>query len=668
MGRRVRTPDGWGPPEPLGDVAAASADDPARVDAYVEHWFWLRAREAEAHGGRQAPPEGGVPARVPLPWPRSGGDWPRDRLRGLLLAVLADVQASPQDAVALHRDVYADLRADMGAYLRPDTLPGGRTGTVDPAPYLAPEARPGDGPACVVAVIDDAIPLAHPRLSVRAADGALVSRVASAWTMGARAWAPASEVPFGREWRGPEVDSLRAAHSDRGAGLDEEAMMRACGLWDAARGPLHAGGRRASHGAAVADLAAGMDPDDPAARQRPVIAVSLPPEVTRDTAGTFAPWFVLLAILHVLDRARRLAAELDSGPMPVAINLSYGVTAGSKDGGGLVEGLQGAVARADLPGIGPVRFVLPAGNHRQRRLRARVPKHGELSWQVPPDDATPSFLELWGPPQDTAPVPMRVRLRPPGGKAREARLAHGTASELTVGGRHMARAYLGLHRAPDGRTREVMTLALPATDEAADVRGPPGPWSLEVSGTGPFEAHIQRDDAIPGFGGGARQMRFADPDYAPHGPEGRPFPYDPPGAGWTRREGTINAWATGGAPAQVAVAGALPVAPPGPPWSPDAPPAGGGAPGKDAHYSGLPADAAGPDHPAALAMARAVCDLTPVTRGVRAAGGFAGATGRVTGTSVAAPQVTRAMADALAAGAAPGGPLRPDAPAERRGY
>ncbi len=662
----MRIPDGWGAPEPLGDAAAASADDRARVDAYVEHWFWLRAREAEARGGPPAPMEDAAPARVPLPWTRSGGDWPRDRLRGLLLAVLADVRAPPGGAIALHEEVYADLRRDMGAYLRPDTLPGSAPGKPDPAPFLAPAARPAEGPACVVAVIDDGIPLVHPRLSVRAPDGALVSRTASAWAMGARAGS--GEAPFGREWRGPQVDALRAAHAAPGAGVDEEALMRAAGLWDAARGPLHGGGRRASHGAAVADLAAGADPADPAARQRPVIAVSLPPEVTRDTAGTFSPWFVLLAILHVLDRARRLAVELERGPMPVAINLSYGVTAGSKDGGGMVEGLQRAVARAGLPGIGPVRFVLPAGNHRQGRLRARVPEGGALAWQVPPDDATPSFLEIWGPPLETAPPPMRAALRPPGGEAREVRLAHGTASELTAGGRHLARAYLGLHRAPDGRTREVMTLALPATDEAAAVRGPPGLWRLGVSGTGPFEAHIQRDDAIPGFGGGARQMRFADPDYAPHGPEGRPFPYDPPEAGWTRREGTINAWTTGGAPAQIAVAGAMPAAPPGPPWSPGAPPAGGGAPEGDAHYSGLPADAAGPDHPATRALSRAVCDLTPVTRGVRAAGAFAGGAVRAAGTSVAAPQVARALADALAAGADPCGPLRPRGPAERRGY
>ena len=554
--------------------------------------------------------------------------------------------------LSVHEAVYAELRENLSAYLRADTLPEGGVPGPEEAAFLHPDAAPDEGPACVVGVIDDAIPLAHPRFTVRAGPGAPArSRIASIWMMGAAAGG--GGVAFGREWRGTEIDGLLARHAATGAGIDEEALYRSAGVWRAARGPLHAGGRRAAHGAAVADLAAGTDPADPGARARPVIAACLPPEVTRDTSGTFAPWFVLLGTLHILDRARRLAEALGRPPLPVAINLSYGLTAGSKDGGGLVEGFQRIVAEEGVEGVGAVRFVLPMGNHRLGRLRARLPEGGgTLAWRAPPDDATPSFVELHGPPAEAAPGPLGFALTPPGGAPWRAELPHGTAAELTLRGRHLARAYCGLTRAPDGRLREVLTIAIPATDEDAEPRGSAGDWSLSVT-RGPFDAYVQRDDAVPGFGGGARQVRFAAA-----GPQG----------GSVLREGTVNAWATGDPPWQVAASGALPERPGGPPWARGAPPAGGEAPGPLAPYSAFPVGVHGEDDPVLMAGARAVTDRSPARRGVPAAGAFAGTRLRVSGTSAAAPQVTRALADALARGRAPSGPIRPPAPAERRGY
>ena len=465
--------------------------------------------------------------------------------------------------LSVHEAIYAELRENLSAYLRADTLPGGDVPGLPDVPFLHPDAAPEADGACVVGVIDDAIPLAHPRFTVRAGAGAPArSRIASIWMMGG---AHGGGVRFGREWRGTQIDALLCRHAVPGAGIDEEALYRSAGIWRAARGSLHGGGRRAAHGAAVADLAAGMDPADPAARQRPVIAACLPPEVTRDTGGTFAPWFVLSGTLHILDRARRLAEALGRAPLPVVINVSYGVTAGPKDGGGLVEGFQRIVAEQGVEGVGPVRFALPMGNHRLGRLRARLPEEGgTLAWHAPHDDATPSFVELYGPPADAPRGPLAFALAPPGEAPQRAELPHGTAAELTLRGRHVARAYCGLTRTSDGRLREVLTIALPATDEDAEPRGPAGRWRLTVA-RGPFDAYVQRDDAIAGFGGGARQVRLAGAD-----PQGAQI----------LEEGTVNAWATAGAPWQVAASGALPRRPGGPPWAPDAPPAGGSRPGR----------------------------------------------------------------------------------------
>ena len=569
--------------------------------------------------------------------------------------------------VAAHEAVFADLRENLAAFLRADTLnPAASAPGEDDGAFLHPEAAPRPGPACVVGVIDDAIPLALERLAVRGSDGALRSRIASAWMMGAPAGP--GEVRFGREWRGPAIDALLNGRRVPGAGIDEEAVYRGAGLWRAARGPLHAGGRRAAHGAAVADLAAGADPDDRAARQRPIVAACLPPEVTRDTSGTFAAWFVLLGTLHVLDRARRLAAALGRPPLPVVVNLSYGVTAGAKDGSGLVEGFQRLVAERGVAGVGPVRFVLPMGNHRQGRLRARLTDGATLRWQVPPDDATPSFVELRGPPLGAPPDPMTFALAPPGATPFETRLPHGTASELTLGGTHAARAYSGLARTPDGRFREVLTIALPPTDEAAGPGGRPGAWSLTVRGAGPFDAQVQRDDAVPGFGGGARQVRLVDDVWRSVDERGRAIHFDGPEDGPVLREGTVNAWATAGAPWQLAASAAYPARGEGPPWAGAGPGAGAASPGDLAPYSALPAGVRAADHLALAEGARAVADLSPCTRGVPASGAFAGARLRVSGTSVAAPQVARALADALARGESPTAPICPPAPSERPAY
>ena len=74
------------------------------------------------------------------------------------------------------------LRENLAAFLRADTLnPAASAPGEDDGAFLHPEAAPGPGPACVVGVIDDAIPLALERLAVRGSDGALRSRIASAW-------------------------------------------------------------------------------------------------------------------------------------------------------------------------------------------------------------------------------------------------------------------------------------------------------------------------------------------------------------------------------------------------------------------------------------------------------------------------------------------------------
>ncbi|MBM2578006.1 hypothetical protein JQC91_17000 [Jannaschia sp. Os4] len=545
-------------------------------------------------------------------------------------------------------EAFRPLSENLSAFLRPDSVhpraggPGDPRAThplaypdgpePDPHGFLSDGAVPEDEDFRILAVIDDVLPLTHRTL--QAADGA--SRIASVWLQGARAApsrdpdAPGRDLPFGRELRGPAIDALRHAHTHGGT-LDEEAMLRAAGLVDPGRGALHCGGRRARHGAAVTDLLAGAEPGDPLARC-PVIGVGLAPEVVRDTLGTFAPYYILAATLHVLHRARRLCRWIEArrgweaGRLapPVVVNLSFGLTAGPKDGYGLVERFQDAVAReADRPGadpadrLGPVRFILPVGNHRLARCRAALRPRETVTWRVAPGDRTPSFAEIWGPPRSALPErPMQVALRLPGGaEMRTAFTAHGQRTDLEApDGTSLATAYLS-RASVGGTVRETITLALPPTDGSVPTAGPGG-HGITLHADAPADLYVQRDDSVRAYASGGRQSHLDDGAYAPTDPSGRPRAHDPGTPGPVRRSGTVNAFACGRHQVRV---GAVTEA------------------GAEVPYSALPEGAPdGRDH-------AAVAERGVARRGVVARGLYAASAEAASGTSFAAPQVARAL-------------------------
>ncbi len=87
--------------------------------------------------------------------------------------------------------------------------------------------------------------------------------------------------------------------------LDEDAIYRASGVLDFRRDSTPSTAYSDPHGAAVALLAAGFAPQDPAGRDHPLIAVNLPPRITEDSMGTLAPVSILASILFIITRARR---------------------------------------------------------------------------------------------------------------------------------------------------------------------------------------------------------------------------------------------------------------------------------------------------------------------------------------------------------------------------
>lgn len=583
-----------------------------------------------------------------------------------------------------------DMAGPFGELLRDPGVPGAPD-SLNPAPvdydegaetapgqaYLSPGAMPDDPRRmAVIGVIDDAIPFAHERL--RTGPGAAFSRAAAVWLQDAavpslreQGAGPGGDLPFGREWRGTGIDGLLRRLGSR-ALPDEDALYRAAGALDVARPVLPRAGFAYGHGAAVALLAAGHDPADPRGRDHPLIAVSLPAEVSRDTTGTFAPAYILAATLFILHRARRLARGIEAarglppGSLrpPVVINLSYGLTAGPRDGSHPVARLQDAIAGAPRAGLGPVQFVLPSGNHRQARLNGRIAGGETLDWRLHPDDATPSAVELWGPPLPAPPArPATLAVRPPGhaaplaaplasrigaesGPETEHDAAPSTEpqSETTTwlslceahapgaAPREIARLYRELRRTGSAEWREGLTLiaAPTAAMDPAEAVAPAGLWSLRLeapAGQG-WTVGVQRDDVIPGFRRAGRQSRLEDPAYRRVDDAGRPVEVDDdPPAGPVRRRGSVNAYACGQAPLRVSAAL---------------------ADGRLAPYTGLLPDAGRDSSGDILAMA----DRSLARRGILVHGPRSGGHQRMSGTSVAAPQATRWLARRLAEGAA----------------
>ncbi|MFQ6547291.1 hypothetical protein AADZ90_004990 [Aestuariibius sp. 2305UL40-4] len=519
--------------------------------------------------------------------------------------------------------------------------------TEEDFPYLTKDAIPDDpSKAAIIGIIDDALPFAHEQFRV----GKATSRIASVWFQDAF-WDPTNPVgqdlPFGKELRGGQITQL-LKELQNGTLKSEGDLYRKAGVLDLNRPVPPRLALTGGHGASVGGLAAGVSPKDPDLGQAlPIIATCLPPAVIRDTLGFAAPFYIILGTLQIIFRARRLCRWIErvkglpanSVRLPVLINLSFGLTAGPKDGSSLMDQLFDAIADVQSPDLGPVRFLIAMGNHRLSRVRARVPANAAepLDWSVKPDDRTASFVEIWGAPGGTRPPsqPMQIEVTPPGQSTAITTTfaSHGTYQNFFLNGREIARAYLQF-KLFEGRGREVITLVVPPTvpEKIGEDYGVPGRWQLRVIAPAGafFDCYIQRDDTVPGFGvRRGRQSRFQDPDDPIYAPDGRPILFDPPGkmTGGLRM-GTINAFACGRN--QIRVGGLY-----------------------EESCETVPYSALGFEQPqtAAEGDVRASSAVSTVLRSLPVMGMQSGGRWEMAGTSMATPIVTRALAQAFIDGA-----------------
>jgi hypothetical protein len=527
----------------------------------------------------------------------------------------------------------------------------------------------------IIATIDDGIGIANQRFC-QAENETRIKHILDLALIGTPTANGGMDELLGRSWKSADIEKL--------LDQDEEQVYRALGLIDPLRDlrqPLRAA---VTHGTHVLDLAAGYDwrTEAEAAKKRPIIAVQLPTQVAENRSDTWLPQCLKRALDWILVKADELSAELSDPDslargrkprrLPLIVNGSFASMAGPQDGYSDVERRITQFIKT-YRGDGPedlCTFVLAAGNSLQLRAEAQMDtppgKSEEIILRVLPDDKTPNFVQIWLPEVNDVCDPekrqqVEVSLVPPYENtdcALPSKLDRVVGWK--IGGNVGARIYHQCFPRPGG-SRECITIATrPTADDQESepvVLVPSGLWQISVRNLGERELRnidlrVHRDDPGMFSRSGARQSYFDDPNYVMFDPGSGRIINDErqDRARGTRvtRQGTLSSYAyakgvlavggyrrSDGQPATYSSSGRGP--------NDGTKDSYTALPDSDVHDRTTDADGNRFDGPDLAA----VSEESPALTGVLAAGTYSGSVAVLAGTSVAAPQITRALADQI---------------------
>lgn len=565
---------------------------------------------------------------------------------------------------------------------RPPKRAAGKQPAARPGKAAVP--APGDG-TVVIGIIDDTLCFAHERF--RIGDK---TRVEYVWLQdgirpapGAPVYNGTPPVSYGRELAKDDqppykgIDTIIAECTHAGA-VDEDEVYRRTGLVDFLHAGQQGAAKRVAHGTHVMDLAAGEDAGSKC-ENRPIVCVQLPNKVTADTSGGDLHTYALDAIEYILLRADEIAAKRGVEHLPVVINFSYGMVGGPHDGTSELEMAIDAIVEWRRTVVGaPTAVVLPSGNSYLSRCHAKVEfdrpgDEVDLPWRLPPDDWTPSYVEIWLPYRQPAagnPDRVEVTVVTPGGAVFTPGIRENPNTVFSWGPGPNPVCSVRYIYVPADTDRGMFLVSVAPTFslDPAVATAPAGTWTVRVKNLAlpkgaPIQLWVRRDDTLIGFPRRGRQSFFDAPCYRRFDHMGREEENDQPGCP-VQRASLQNAIGTGDEPAVIGAFLRKEMAPSkytaGGPITPPR-----GAP--TAHRDG-------PD-------AMAVGDDSKVLHGVLAAGSRSGSVVAMNGTSVAAPQITRLVANlmaqgqpsdreavqAIAAAQEAGPPPRPGRPSPERG-
>lgn len=482
-----------------------------------------------------------------------------------------------------------------------------------------------------IGIIDDGIAFGNARF--RWKDGKKeVTRVQSVWLQEMAKTGTDGKVAIGAVYTCTTIDQMLAHHGS------DVALYRELGLTDH-RGVGHKSlAFRRSHGTFCLDVAAGAAPASALVNTNPRIsptrepaiplfAVQLPTDAVADVSGATVGSYVLQGVRHIMQEADAYRRD-----MPLILNFSYGVLAGPKDGS---HPLEQALADMIAARQGETTIVMSAGNSRLLRANARMtlnPAGSDmLDWLIQPDDKTPNFVEIWIDGAETADKAgaISLTLTPPGGHdAGTLMLNADKPAMLFHNGKIIAMmtAQRGLG-ASGARIRVLLAVGPSAARHYGQGgRAPSGRWSIALAnasaGTMDVRLYIQRDGTPAGYPHKGRTSRFDHKDAYRRSRETGNFSLPGPDCP-IKREDNLSAIATG---ADTVVVGALRTTE------------------NDAEVAPSRYASRGPCITGKDISHWAIADLV-AGGGMIASGTLSGSTTIMNGTSVAAPQVVRLLAE-----------------------
>lgn len=309
-----------------------------------------------------------------------------------------------------------------------------------------------------------------------------------------------------------------------------------------------------SHGAFMLDLMCGAKPGpapghsetsastDAALRQIPILAAQLPPQSVEDTSGARLELPILAALRWMIAKAAELR------PARLVVNLSFGVSAGSKDGNSFLEkAFERLVAKAAEHGV-EVELVLPFGNEYLSRgvqvstmvtqpdATPEVDLMASAEIVLARADETPSFVEIRAKGLTELPSDLKVAISNPDGETTEFKyIAPGQSLALTLPNEIPGRlfhipartffegdpqgAHLLLAMSPTAEPRRLVPFNKARTSYPESIAlAAPGRWKIHLSQpastTQPIEAifQVQRDDSAFGYHNRGAQTFLDAPD------------------------------------------------------------------------------------------------------------------------------------------------------------
>jgi hypothetical protein len=496
----------------------------------------------------------------------------------------------------------------------------------------------------LLGVIDSACPFAHPHLRQAHGTG---TRVLNWWVQDGAALTgkepmgqPVRDFGYGYEASRKSLNALMTKCSN-GNMVDEAACYERAGA--------HNMRHRFTHGSAVLDLLASPLPltsrmnagDDQSPTWKPctehaatadIAVVQIPQDAIQDSSSASINRFILDGLHYILSCART--------GQRVVVNISEGSSRGSHDGESIFER-----ALVELLNKHPnLHIVLAAGNsfdedrHAQfDSLKKGTPR--SVTFRLPPDCESPAFAFIRLPQGNNA---FTVRVRPPGhgelspdqsvsvGQAKGWALAEKSDS--------VACSVIYPRPLPDLQAAVAMVAWAPTQSlDGTTATAPCGDWAIEVESLGdataasPVHLYIARNQTNPGALPRARQARFIeDEKYEDKRRHLEMLEDDEtPCTSTIRRRGSLNSLATFEHPRLTVVGSYL--------YKEKT---------RSAYSSEGPAACSAPNQtPRQKPDAWAPTDTHRALKGVRACTGVGGTVLRVVGTSFAAPQVARVIAN-----------------------